>query len=156
MENIINLKNLRENMQEYAQKVKRGHSFVVFKKSKPLFKISPIDEEYWEEVIDFTKVKKGGIDLKELLKRLQLYYMDKIEKALNRLGSKVRQKIKSILLQIEKDDFRNLDLKKLKGRRDIFRIRKGDIRIIIHKTDNSIKILSIEHRSSKTYRQKRT
>jgi antitoxin (DNA-binding transcriptional repressor) of toxin-antitoxin stability system len=70
MENIINLKNLRENMQEYAQKVKRGHSFVVFKKSKPLFKISPIDEEYWEEVIDFTKVKKGGIDLKELLKRL--------------------------------------------------------------------------------------
>ena len=70
MENIINLKNLRENMQEYAQKVKRGHSFVVFKKSKPLFKISPIDEEYWEEVIDFTKIKKGGIDLKELLKRL--------------------------------------------------------------------------------------
>ena len=70
MENIINLKNLRENMQEYAQKVKRGHSFVVFKKSKPLFKISPVDGEYWEEVIDFTKVKKGGIDLKELLKRL--------------------------------------------------------------------------------------
>jgi len=70
MENIINLKSLRENMQEYAQKVKRGQSFMVFKKSKPLFKISPIDEEYWEEVIDFTKIKKGGISLKELLKRL--------------------------------------------------------------------------------------
>lgn len=70
MENIINLKSLRENMQEYAQKVKKGHSFMVFKKSKPLFKISPIDEEYWEEVIDFTKIKKGGINLKELLKRL--------------------------------------------------------------------------------------
>ena len=70
MENIINLKNLRENMQEYAQKVKKGHSFMVFKKSKPLFKISPINEEYWEEVIDFTKIKKGGVNLKELLKRL--------------------------------------------------------------------------------------
>ncbi len=70
MENIINLKSLRENMQEYAQKVKKGHSFMVFKKSKPLFKISPIDEEYWEEVVDFTKIKKGGINLKELLKRL--------------------------------------------------------------------------------------
>jgi len=70
MENIINLKSLRENMQEYAQKVKKGHSFMVFKKSKPLFKISPIDEEYWEEVIDFTKIKKGGINLKELLKHL--------------------------------------------------------------------------------------
>jgi len=70
MENIINLKSLRENMQKYAQKVKRGQSFMVFKKSKPLFKISPIDEEYWEEVIDFTKIKKGGIGLKELLQRL--------------------------------------------------------------------------------------
>ena len=70
MENIINLKSLRENMQEYAQKVKKGHSFMVFKKSEPLFKISPINEEYWEEVIDFTKIKKGGVNLKELLKRL--------------------------------------------------------------------------------------
>ena len=70
MKNIITVKNLRENMQDYAQQVKKGHSFIVFKKSKPLFKISPIDEEYWEEVIDFTKIKKGGIDLKELLKRL--------------------------------------------------------------------------------------
>ena len=70
MENIITLKNLRENMQEYAQKVKKGYSFIVFKKSKPLFKISSIKENDWEEVIDFTKIKKGGVNLKELLKRL--------------------------------------------------------------------------------------
>ena len=70
MENIINLKNLRENMQKYARKVKKGSSFIVFKKSKPLFKISPIEEGPWEEVIDFTKIKKGGVSLKELLQRL--------------------------------------------------------------------------------------
>jgi len=70
MENIINLKSLRENMQGYARKVKTGQSFVVFKKSKPLFKISPIEEEYWEEVVNFTKIKKGGVDIKELLQRL--------------------------------------------------------------------------------------
>jgi len=70
MENIIGLKSLRENMKEYAQKVKRGHSFLVFRKSKPLFKISPIKEDFWEEVIDFTKIKKGGIDIKDLLERL--------------------------------------------------------------------------------------
>ena len=70
MENIVNLKNLRENMQEYAQKVQRGQSFIILKKSKPLFKISPIEEGPWEEVIDFTKIKKGGVNLKELLKRL--------------------------------------------------------------------------------------
>ncbi len=70
MENIITLKSLRENMVEYAQKVKRGYSFIVFKRSKPLFRISPVVEGPWEEVIDFTKIKKGGVEVKELLKRL--------------------------------------------------------------------------------------
>ena len=70
MENIVTLKNLRENMQDYAQKVQKGYSFIVFKRSKPLFKISPIETGAWEEVIDFTKLKKGGINLKELLQRL--------------------------------------------------------------------------------------
>lgn len=70
MENIINLKNLRERMQEYAEKVQKGDSFIVFKRSKPLFKIAPIKDELWEEAIDFTKIKKGGIDIKELLRRL--------------------------------------------------------------------------------------
>jgi len=70
MENIITVKNLRENMQGYAEKVKRGHSFIVFKKSQALFKISPIEEGRWEEVIAFTGIKKGGIDLEELLQRL--------------------------------------------------------------------------------------
>jgi len=70
MDNIINLKNLREHMQEYAKKVQKGDSFIIFKKSKPLFKITPINDETWEEVIDFTKIKKQGIDIKELLQRL--------------------------------------------------------------------------------------
>ena len=70
MENIITLKSLRENMQKYAQKVEKGRSFIVFKRSRPLFKISPVEEENWEEVIDFTKIKKGGVDINEILKRL--------------------------------------------------------------------------------------
>jgi mRNA-degrading endonuclease RelE of RelBE toxin-antitoxin system len=77
--------------------------------------------------------------------------MDKIEKALNKLGSDERKKLKKILIQIDRKDFQNLDLKKLKGRNDVFRVRKGNIRIIFYKTDNPIKILSIERRSSKTY-----
>jgi len=71
MENIIGLKDLRQKMSEYAEKVKAGKSFIVVKRSKPLFKISPIQEnEIWEPVIDFTKVKKGGIDIDDLLLRL--------------------------------------------------------------------------------------
>ncbi len=57
-------------MQKYSQKVKQGQSFVVFKRSQPLFRITPIEEELWEEVIDFTKTKKGGVDIDEILKRL--------------------------------------------------------------------------------------
>ena len=57
-------------MQEYAQKVKKGRSFIIFKRSKTLFRISPVDGSLWEKVIDFTRIKKGGVDVKELLKRI--------------------------------------------------------------------------------------
>lgn len=79
--------------------------------------------------------------------------MDKIRKALRSLNSKERKKLKEILVQIDKGNFRNLDLKKLKGRTDIYRVRKGDMRIIFRKRKNSsIKVLTIERRSGKTYK----
>lgn len=81
--------------------------------------------------------------------------MDRIEKALKKLNHKERQKFKDILVQINDGDFRNLDLKKLKGRTDIYRVRKGNIRVIFYKTKNdSIKILAIERRRSKTYKKR--
>jgi len=71
MENLIALKDLRLNMEKYAAKVKIGQSFIVLRKSKPLFKITPIDEESrWQEVIDFTKIQKGGVNIDEVLSRL--------------------------------------------------------------------------------------
>jgi len=72
MDNIVNLKELRENMKKYSERVEKGDSFIVMKRSKPLFRISPIDqEEGWETVIDFTTYHKGGISAEELLERLQ-------------------------------------------------------------------------------------
>ncbi len=70
MENIVNLKNLRENMGDYVKKISQGKTFIVFKQSKPLFKLSPINEDRWEEVVDFTKIKKGGVNIDEILSRL--------------------------------------------------------------------------------------
>lgn len=69
---IIGLKELRGNVQKYASLVEKGNSFIVIKKSKPLFKISSVDEDegLWETVVDFTKIRKGGISAKELLARL--------------------------------------------------------------------------------------
>jgi antitoxin (DNA-binding transcriptional repressor) of toxin-antitoxin stability system len=70
MENIVGLKSLRENMTDYINRIAKGESFIVFKQTKPLFKISPVQDEEWEEVIDFTKIRKGGVNIKEILSRL--------------------------------------------------------------------------------------
>ncbi|MEK7636422.1 MAG: hypothetical protein AAB362_01940 [Patescibacteria group bacterium] len=69
---ILGLKELRGNMQKYASLIEKGQSFIVVKRSKPLFKISSVDEDdgLWETVVDFTKIRKGGISAKELLARL--------------------------------------------------------------------------------------
>ena len=70
---ILGLKELRENMQKYASRIEKGESFIVVKKSKPLFKISSIDEDegLWETVVDFTKINKNGVPAKEVLKTLR-------------------------------------------------------------------------------------
>lgn len=69
---ILGLKELRENMKKYASRVEKGESFIIVKKSKPLFKISSLNEDdgLWETVVDFTKIRKGGIPAEELLAHL--------------------------------------------------------------------------------------
>ncbi|MFH1643253.1 MAG: hypothetical protein ABH967_01290 [Patescibacteria group bacterium] len=79
--------------------------------------------------------------------------MDKIDKALNKLKQKEKAKLKNLLLKIDRGELEGLDIKKLRDKKDIFRVRQGDMRIIIHKVDNSTKILSLERRTSKTYKK---
>ncbi len=78
MNKIIGLKELRENTEEFIAQVKKGQSFVVVRKSKPVFKLSPIDpwgdEGLWEQVVDFTKINKRGVLISDVivsLKRLK-------------------------------------------------------------------------------------
>ena len=70
----VGLKELRENIESYVSQVKKGKTFVVLRRSKPLFKITPLDADeegvIWERVADFTKIKKGGVPLADLLSRL--------------------------------------------------------------------------------------
>ncbi len=77
--------------------------------------------------------------------------MDKISKALKKLTNKERSELKIILIKIKSGKFDGFDIKKLKGEDNIFRIRKGKLRIIFIKNDNSINILAIERRSDNTY-----
>ena len=78
--------------------------------------------------------------------------MDKIQKELKKLSPKEKRWVENILFHLEQGDFSGLNIKRLKGHGDIFRVRKGDIRIIYRVTGNENYVLAIERRSEKTYR----
>ena len=70
---VVGLKELRENIEAYIAQIKKGKSFIVARRSRPVFKISGVSEDEgnaWERVADFSKIKKGGVPLRDLLSRL--------------------------------------------------------------------------------------
>lgn len=79
--------------------------------------------------------------------------MAKIGKALKKLSKKERQQFRNILEKLNSNQTKGLNIKKLKDREDIFRVRKGDLRVIFRRDkSNEIFILSLEKRSEKTYK----
>lgn len=78
--------------------------------------------------------------------------MDKIDKALAKLSEKERKKVKQALKKIFSYDIKGLDIKKLKDRSEIFRLRVGDLRVIYRVVNNKIFILAISRRNEKTYK----
>lgn len=78
--------------------------------------------------------------------------MDKIQKALNKLSEKERELIKLILTKLNSGNFQGLGIVRLKGHKDIFRVRSRRLRIIFRLQDKTISVLAIERRSEKTYR----
>jgi len=65
----VGLKELRENMEAYIERVNNGESITVFRRSTPLFKLTPVDAEEvgWEAIVDFTKETGRGVPVEELL-----------------------------------------------------------------------------------------
>jgi prevent-host-death family protein len=49
MATIIGLKELRENAEAVAERVKRGETFVVVKRSKPIFRLLPVTEAAFKD-----------------------------------------------------------------------------------------------------------
>ena len=78
--------------------------------------------------------------------------MDKIHKALNKLSAKEQKLVKDVLQRLYRNDLAGMNVQKLQGHSDIFRIRKGDLRIIYRRTEKDVFLLAIERRSEKTYR----
>lgn len=73
--NIIGLKEFRENVETFAKKVHKGSSFIIVRRSKPLFKVVPLehdaDEEGWETLIDFTKINPRGVPIEQIIKAIK-------------------------------------------------------------------------------------
>ena len=78
--------------------------------------------------------------------------MDKVERALQKLTVKEREWVKQLLVKLQSGRTDSLDIKKLKGRDDIFRARKGKIRIIYRNDRSGFFILLIERRNETTYK----
>ena len=74
MKNIIGLRELRKNTEKYISQIKKGKTFTVVRRSKPIFKISPVDEwgdeGVWETIVDFTKINPGGVSVARVRKAL--------------------------------------------------------------------------------------
>jgi mRNA-degrading endonuclease RelE of RelBE toxin-antitoxin system len=74
-----------------------------------------------------------------------------IEKFLAKITAKEKNTLDNIVKKVKIGNLSGLDVKKLSGHEDIFRVRKGKFRIIFQITKTSTKILSIEKRSDTTY-----
>lgn len=72
--------------------------------------------------------------------------MDKILKFLQKLSSKERDVLLSILSKIQALQLDWLDVKKLATGEDLYRVRKGNMRIIFRKSGSAGVIINIDYR----------
>lgn len=69
--NIVSLKELREQFPKYIEAIANGQSFIVMKRSQPIFQINPInDEGDWQTIVDFTEIDTKGVPADDILAEL--------------------------------------------------------------------------------------
>ena len=78
--------------------------------------------------------------------------MPTLKKLLSKFDREDRIILEFLVDKIISLNWRGLNIKKLQGYEDIFRVRKGKLRIIFCKSKLSIAIINIERRNEKTYK----
>ena len=78
--------------------------------------------------------------------------MPPLSKLLSKFNKDDRLVLEFLIEKIFSLDWDGLDIKKLKGYDDIYRLRKGKLRVIFYKRKSSISIINIKHRNDKTYK----
>ena len=68
----ISLKEFRLGLPKVMEAISAGQSFTVMKRSKPVFQISPVEDEgNWNTIIDFTEIDKRGVAVDDVLAALR-------------------------------------------------------------------------------------
>lgn len=77
--------------------------------------------------------------------------VDRLTKFLRKRDRKTALLLVGILEQMASGNLSAMEVKKLKGKKNIFRIRKGRIRIIFEKRADKIFVLKVDYRDDRTY-----
>lgn len=77
---------------------------------------------------------------------------DKIKKILAKLTVKEQEIAKLLILRVKLGDTDGLNISHLKGHTDLFRVKKGRIRIVYRMKSSKIIIVRIDRRNEKTYK----
>jgi mRNA-degrading endonuclease RelE of RelBE toxin-antitoxin system len=77
--------------------------------------------------------------------------VDKIDKFLRKLSAQDRERLDSIIERIVLNNLASLDVRKLKGRPNEYRLRVGQIRIIFLRVRKINIITDIQFRNDHTY-----
>ncbi len=79
--------------------------------------------------------------------------VDRIDKQLRKLDPKQQSTFTKLIKQILNGDLEELDVVRLKGSNDIFRVRKSSYRLIFQRLEHGeIRMIAFEHRSETTYK----
>lgn len=77
--------------------------------------------------------------------------VDKLVKFLRKQNPRVARSVLALIEKIMAGDLAECDIKQLKGKANLYRLRKGNIRIIFEKKDNQFKVKKITYRDDQTY-----
>lgn len=76
----------------------------------------------------------------------------KIQKLLAKLTPKERELVKLLILRVKLDDITGLNVRQLVGYDDLYRVRKGRLRIVYRKNSKEFTIVRIDRRNEKMYK----
>lgn len=80
--------------------------------------------------------------------------MHQIDKTLAKLNRRERIAAEKVLERISQGDLEGLDTQKLRDQKDVYRVRKGNLRFFFYRSGGDVRLLAVERRSTTTYRRR--